>query len=265
MAWAFRNPSPGRGYRGGYDEAESPLCVRVENRAGVTTAQGVDGCAAGWLVVSQQGDDSPMARIAHDAQGIFATGPAAITAIDIPIGLPRDTDRLCDKRARALLGRRKSSVFPAPVRAVLGAKTYVEACEISLSRSGRKLSQQAFALVPKIREIDSFLAEHQSFRTQVIEVHPELSFAVWNGGAAMRYSKRSGFGFLQRFQLVQQEWRDAPYRIRDAVPPELASDDDILDALAALWTARRAVLGAAAPVCEPDQRDDAGLSMNIWA
>ena len=38
-------------------------------------------------------------------------------AIDIPIGIPEAGARPADREARALLGPRRNSVFPAPVRA----------------------------------------------------------------------------------------------------------------------------------------------------
>ncbi len=67
-----------------------------------------------------------------------------VIAIDIPIGLPETGPRECDVLARRLLGRaRASSVFPAPIRAVLGAKDYQQACAIRHKIEGKKMSKQA--------------------------------------------------------------------------------------------------------------------------
>lgn len=49
---------------------------------------------------------------------------------------------LCDTAARKALGKRASSVFPAPCR------------------SGRRLSEQSWALFPKIRQVDEYLRLH---------------------------------------------------------------------------------------------------------
>ena len=46
-----------------------------------------------------------------------------------------------------------SSVFPAPIRPVLAAQSYREACEIRYSVKGGKMSQLSWAIVPQIREI----------------------------------------------------------------------------------------------------------------
>lgn len=51
--------------------------------------------------------------------------------IDVPIGLPDRGARECDKAARRRLGpSRGSSVFPAPIRRILAATSYIEACAI---------------------------------------------------------------------------------------------------------------------------------------
>ena len=51
-----------------------------------------------------------------------------VIAVDIPIGLPDSAEpRAADIEARKLLGKRRSSVFPTPHRAVLEAPTYAKA------------------------------------------------------------------------------------------------------------------------------------------
>lgn len=71
-----------------------------------------------------------------------------VLAIDIPIGLTAHGPRDCDILARKLLrAPRASSVFPAPVRAVLGATTYQEATSRSEAACGQRMSQQAFGIL----------------------------------------------------------------------------------------------------------------------
>ena len=102
---------------------------------------GVDGCAAGWLCVTHD-----LNR--HEIEGhIFERiddilqweeRPEVLT-IDIPIGLTDGGPRLCDREARLRLGApRASSVFPAPIRPVLAAGSYEEACQIGLSACAAK-------------------------------------------------------------------------------------------------------------------------------
>lgn len=61
----------------------------------------------------------------------------------------------------------------------------------------------------------------------------------------MRHPKKTGFGFAERFALAQATFGDAAEMIRENVSRKLAGDDDILDALAALWTAQRIHSGTA--------------------
>ena len=98
--------------------------------------------------------------------------------IDIPIGL-LDGSRACDKGARTLLKRpRGSSVFPAPCRAALHAETYKEASAVNRQRTGRGLSQQAWGIAPKIKQVDDAITpECQQW---AFEVHPEVCFWALN-------------------------------------------------------------------------------------
>jgi predicted RNase H-like nuclease len=82
--------------------------------------RGVDGCIEGWLSISLDlNGGRPFAKVfPQDARGLLSES-SAVTTIDIPIGLPTTGARQCDGDARRLLKTRRSSVFPAPVRAVL--------------------------------------------------------------------------------------------------------------------------------------------------
>ncbi|MBP1156496.1 putative RNase H-like nuclease [Paenibacillus sp. PvR052] len=81
---------------------------------------------------------------------------AGLLLIDMLIGLAAATEpRRCDVLARQLLKLgRASSIFPAPVREVLTASDYVDANALQRRVSGRGLSRQSWALVPKIRSLD---------------------------------------------------------------------------------------------------------------
>jgi predicted RNase H-like nuclease len=109
--------------------------------------RGVDGCPAGWLSVSVEldGGGKPVPKLFPDAEALFRDG-VAVTAIDIPIGLSAVRSRSCDTEARRLLGVRKSSVFPAPVRATLAADSYQSACIASATACGKRLTKQSYAL-----------------------------------------------------------------------------------------------------------------------
>lgn len=95
---------------------------------------GLDGCPGGWVLVEAPADgdgDTTVERVS-DLGGVIAkldSGQLATVAIDIPIGLPEAGSRRCDIEARSMIGARRSSVFPAPARGVLGAATYEDAAD----------------------------------------------------------------------------------------------------------------------------------------
>jgi predicted RNase H-like nuclease len=148
-------------------------------------------------------------------------------AVDIPIGLPEasGTRRACDVDARRALGPRRSSVFPAPSRAALRLHRWAP---------GHGLTKQAWNLVPKVIEADDLWCE------RLHECHPELSFALL-AGEPLPSRKATPAGRADRRLLLREALPEADTLLR--LPG--AADDDVLDALACLWSARRIAAGAA--------------------
>ncbi|MGA2402911.1 MAG: DUF429 domain-containing protein [Syntrophobacteraceae bacterium] len=81
----------------------------------------------------------------------------------------------------------------------------------------------------------------------------------------LEYSKRPGFGFMERFRLVEQSYCGAAEDIRQSIQPKDASGHDILDALAALWSAQRIHSGTAVCVSTMQEQDEFGLPIQMWA
>jgi predicted RNase H-like nuclease len=229
---------------------------------------GADGCRAGWVVVTRDLATGAVTwRLGHTVQELFYDGPAPqIMALDIPIGLPERGPRACDLEARQLLGRpRASSVFPAPPRPVLAARSYEEACAIRSCIEGKKLSLQAWAIVEKIRQVDAALRADPGLRTRVREVHPEVSFYFLNGGRPLPHGKKSQAGREERSQLlgaVLGPWLQAALSERRSLE---SAEDDILDAFVALWTAERIAAGLARTIPAVPPTDNCGLRMEIVA
>jgi predicted RNase H-like nuclease len=95
----------------------------------------------------------------------------------------------------------------------------------------------------------------------LIEVHPELSFRTLAGEDLA--PKRSPSGAARRRALIAARFPDALQRL-DAVRwrrSEVAADD-LLDAYAALWTARRVVAGVHTELGD-GARDAYGLPQRI--
>ncbi len=223
---------------------------------------GVDGCRGGWLRLARDpaGGAIDAAVLSTDALFADAARFAAI-AIDIPIGLREDGPRACDVEARRRLGPRASSVFPAPVRAALGAPSYAEACARSAAACGKRLSRQAHAILWRIEAVDAALRAVPA--PHVREAHPELCFAEWNGGRPMAHAKRTAEGRAERLRLVEGTFGDAFAPVRRRCVRAEVADDDILDAFATLWTAARVVAGESYTVPATPPRDACGLPMEM--
>lgn len=232
----------------------------------MSVIRGVDGCKAGWLCLSvRPGEARPTVTVfSPDARALLAE-PALVTAIDIPIGLPSTGSRRVDGTARSFLGPLKSSVFPAPVRATLDATSYEAACVESHKACGKKISRQTFGILPRIRDVNILLRESPALLNSVYEVHPEVCFVHWNDYRSLQHPKTSGFGFVERLAMVQRIFGSSPEEVRAAVRRSQVTDDDILDAFAALWTAQRIHDGRAVRVDNTDERDNFGLPMQMWA
>jgi predicted RNase H-like nuclease len=195
-----------------------------------------------------------------DVVAALESGDLAGAAIDIPIGLAAAGPRACDQEARRLLGPRRNSVFPAPVRAVLAADTYAEACAISRAVCGKGLSKQLYNIVDKIREVDA--VQSPRLQAQLFESSPELSFTLMAGGAPMRHTKRTLEGRAERVATLRQAFGlDVTPLVEP--PPAGAARDDVLDAIALAWTARRYLAGSCLRL--GSELDAAGLRMEVVA
>src|SRR5262245_15452497 len=148
---------------------------------------GVDAWRGGWLCLTRSGTSGAISSVVHESAAALLGQERRldVLAIDIPIGLRNAGVRDCDSLARKLLGSRASCVFTAPIRPVLQAKTHREASGIRKRAEGKKVSAQVWGIVPKIREIDAMLSADPSLQAFVREVHPEICFLAWNGGAAI--------------------------------------------------------------------------------
>lgn len=235
--------------------------------AGRGLIAGSDGCRYGWLVVTLDTDGRTIqGRTFDSTAALFGELPRLeILAIDIPIGLSEGPPRVCDREARRLLGPRASSVFPAPVRRALAATTYREACALSNAVCGKRLSRQAYGILPRIRDVDAQVRGLPPTQTRVREVHPEVCFYFWAGGRPMPFSKKEPRGFRDRLTLVEGAYPGAFASLRARFRRTDVADDDILDALATLWTAERLRRGRAVTIPELPPTDRYGLRMEMVA
>lgn len=213
---------------------------------------GVDACKSGWVGIRLAADVT-----AHFARTIdeLVTETDKVIAIDIPIGLNDDAHRRADLLGREFLGRRSASLFMTPVRAALEAGTHELGSAINKRHTGQGISIQAFSLRTSILQVDAWLP---SAPCPVIEVHPEMSFAEM-AGAPLAERKKTWAGAERRRALLAAAGI-LPAGGLDGVD---AGVDDVLDAAAAAWTARRFLLGEAISVPSPPDHVN-GREIAIW-
>ncbi|MFT3988481.1 DUF429 domain-containing protein [Aestuariivirga sp.] len=228
---------------------------------------GVDGCPVGWIAVIW--NEAVTHRLCRTFAEVLAL-EAAIIAVDMPIGFPAREGRQAEKDVRKRLGARQSSVFAVPTRAAVACAGYREACTANLEASHppKKISKQIFHLFPKMREIDALMTP--ALQQRVHEVHPEFAFWAMNGGQPLALPKKvkgtpSPPGLALRRSLLEQagfpidDLPEALYRRSDV------GADDLLDACACAWAARRIRDGEAIRFPAIDQHDARGLRMAISA
>lgn len=246
------------------------MSARRPRPAGGSVA-GIDGCRGAWLVVRRGPLDGrkDLAGAAADRQTtaelVTDLGPIVdalrrdeltAVAIDMPIGLLDRHPRLCEVEARKLLGPRRSSVFPSPVRAVLDAADYDEARRISRAAVGKAPSRQAFNLVPAIRHLDRLVRSGDQDR--LVEAHPELAFARL-AGRPLPHPKRTAEGRALRRRLLLEHDPTLRVVLDTSELPMI----DLLDAAALTVTADR-VVGAEERRLGPEPTPDGRLSEIVW-
>lgn len=233
---------------------------------------GVDGVRGGWaMAVTAVADGSTVEFSAWPRlEELWAEARARdllVVGFDMPVGLPGAERRTADIAARELLEARRSSLFWTPPLCTLDAADHTEANLQARRRTGQGLSAQTFALMPKIRELRTALAPEDftpRARPRAAEVHPESSF-VRLAGAPMASSKHKLAGLQARAAALAGAFPNiAEAALGTSLPgPCEPGLDDLLDAAAAAWTARRIVSGHA-ECLGAGEHDETGYPMHIW-
>jgi predicted RNase H-like nuclease len=130
---------------------------------------------------------------------------------------------------------------------------------------GKRVSIQAWAIVPKIVELDRLLRADPIRRRIVREVHPGVSFCVLNGGWPMSVAKRKADGQAERLSVLRRWCGEAIAHTLAERQKLGCKADDIVDALVALWTAERIHRGEAISIPTKPPLDAYGLRMEMMA
>ncbi len=156
-----------------------------------------------------------------------------------------------------------TSVFSAPIRPVLEATDYSDASRIRQDVENKGMSRQAWGITTKVREMDAAIRELDPGQSMVREGHPEVSFKAWAGNP-MQNAKQKPAGRAERERLIAAHLGD------DLIPnlwPQLrgrgVAKNDLIDALAMLWSAERLRAGKAQVIPSSPEYDSCGLRMEI--
>lgn len=221
---------------------------------------GVVPCHDGWLAVTGKLQSVTLlpdgAQVLETILDVLDYRPSFdIITLHAPVGLLASAapgGRTCDRDARRLLGQpRAGAVFTPPSRELLASEAWAHDTE--------RISAVTRMMLPHLDEVARQIGSYHQ-RT-VFEVHPELSFYQLNGDRPLRWSKRLRAGQLERRALLEEKLPGIERVLDEPVPG--ARIGRLLDASAALWTARRIAARAISRIPEDPEWDSEGLRMEI--
>ena len=172
---------------------------------------GVDACRRGWVGIVLV-EEAPIVGVFSSVLSDLVLQAAQVAdleaiGIDMPIGLPDSGRRAADVLARSYVGPRRQSVFMTPVRAALAEESHSAASLRNKDLAGEGISQQAYALRPRLFEVDAWVATSQ---IPVVEIHPEVSFATlatWSRPAVSSQGPPTSTPAGSTSGTAQHQWR----------------------------------------------------------
>lgn len=185
---------------------------------------------------------------------------ADVILIDVPIGLPENTEQAKDRpdqsaRDYLKVKNRKSSIFNVPFRQMVYAENKEEFKELNV-KLGAKVSSQGFGIVNCIKDVDEFLNANPEWQNRLLESHPECAFQALNNGQGLDSSKHSDEGIELRSQILSKYVRN----VKDLLMMTSSSArEDVLDALCLAVTAKVGYKS----IPENPKTDSKGLKMQI--
>lgn len=225
-------------------------------------ALGLDGAAGGWVGWLIEDEHVQALSFNDDAQLLEILPVVELSFIDIPIGLADlDHHRRCDELLRKRLKTRKSSVFPCPTRAAVYAENYMQACDLNVEISGKKLSKQSWNICDKIRQIDTLLQNNSGFHLK--ESHPEFLFQYLNDDKPLHSSKKTMEGYLERMEIIRRYHPSLHSTLSRAQPGGLGKMDDWVDAAILAIAASLALKSGLMTIPEKPTADGKGITMAI--
>lgn len=242
------------------DRIKSPKRVISAN----ATCIGVDGCKGGWIaaIISRGNLKIDRYETISDIVKVYPEFDEFL--VDMVIGLPSNKNHVRpDTYARQIIKERSSTIFPAPCRQAVYAKTVAEAYEENERVLGKKFTPLTLGIIPKMRELDSFLQNNRKYKNVIKESHPEVCFAKLNSKTML--SKKSEIdGIEERIQLLANYIPDlSTIKLLTLSRSLKCSIDDIVDALCLSITANLAAQGYYEVIPNSPMSDDTELRMQM--
>lgn len=208
--------------------------------------KGIDETRNGWIVAEYTGKTWKLEMVKKLSYVGFQSA-----LIDIPVGLPENSTRKCDQEARSFLSpERHYSVFNCPVREAVYAENYEEACDINEEKTGKRISKQAWNIIPKIREADK-IAQKRDMK----ESHPEVFFKSIRP-ESVKHSKNTEKGLHDRIKVLERYGDTSVIHDFDR---KNVSKDDLVDAIILSLGGQFNLQ----PIPDEPENDAEGLKMQI--
>ena len=225
---------------------------------------GVDGCRGGWIAAVLDHGDMRLRK--YDVLSSLIEEYPAFDAflIDMAIGLRNSTKEIRpDDEAKKELGPRASTVFPIPSRDAVYADGEENQKLANIRTLGKSLAKQSIAIIPKIRELDTFLNDHPEYKNKILESHPEVDFARLNGAVLMSRKKEEP-GLSQRIDVLS-EFLDKKelFGMYDKAKELQCNQDDLIDAICLAVTGALYAHGEYETIPAKPEMDEKGLLMQL--
>lgn len=228
------------------------------------TSIGVDGCKGGWIAAILKQGNLKIEKIITINDVVKRYPDFDEFLIDMVIGFPSSKNHVRpDTYARQIIKERTSTVFPAPCRQAVYAKTVAEAYVENEKVLGKKFTPLTVGIIPKMRELDSFFQNKPQYKNIIKESHPEVCFARLNKRTIL--SKKSEIdGMEERIKLLSEYIPNLSLnKIATLAKSMKCNIDDIVDAICLTVTANIVAQNCFEIIPKNPMRDETDLLMQM--
>ena len=225
---------------------------------------GVDGCKGGWIAAILDYGTLKVEHFTSIEELIDRHPQFDAFLIDMAIGLRDNREQSRpDQAAKKELGLKASSVFPIPSRSAVYEDSEERQKQANIKALGKSLAKQSIAIIPKIRELDTFLVDHSEYQGKILESHPEVDFARLKG-SVITISKKEVTGFIERENVLAEYLKvESLSWFIDKAKELGCRPDDLMDAACLAVTGAMHAHGMSETIPENPEKDAKGLEMTM--